>query len=129
MKSRLSEALGIEVFDIYGLTETGGVGMGMDCPAHDGLHIWEDQYIIEINNPKTGEPVRDGEYGELVVTALTREALPVVRFKTGDISRVVSRAPCSCGRTHVRVAPITGRVDDMLIVRGSASSRATSRMC
>ena len=118
MKSRLSEALGIEVFDIYGLTETGGVGMGMDCPAHDGLHIWEDHYIIEINNPKTGEPVREGEYGELVVTALTREALPVVRFKTGDISRVVSRAPCSCGRTHVRVAPITGRVDDMLIVKG-----------
>ena len=118
MKKRISEELGIEVFDIYGLTETGGVGTGMDCRAHDGIHIWEDQYIVEVNDPKTGEPVADGEYGELVVTALTREALPVLRFKTGDVTRVVSRAPCACGRTHVRVAPITGRTDDTLTVRG-----------
>ena len=118
MKDRISEELGIEVFDIYGLTETGGVGTGMDCSAHDGIHIWEDQYIVEVNDPKTGEPVADGEYGELVVTALTREALPVLRFKTGDITRVVSRAECACGRTHVRIASITGRADDTLIVKG-----------
>lgn len=118
MKQRISEELGVEVYDIYGLTEVGGVGTGMDCPAHDGLHIWEDQYIVEINDPVTGEAMPDGEPGELVMTSLTREALPVLRFKTGDVTRVVSRERCACGRTHVRVAPITGRTDDMLVVKG-----------
>jgi phenylacetate-CoA ligase len=118
MKKRIAEGLGIEVFDIYGLTESGGVGLGMDCPAHDGLHLWEDQYIVEIVNPKTGEPVTDGESGELVITSLTREALPVIRFRTGDLTRIVSRGRCACGRTHVRIAPLTGRTDDMLIVKG-----------
>ncbi len=119
MKQKISKNLNIEAFDIYGMTETGGVGtLGMDCPAHNGIHVWEDHYITEIVDHFSGHPVKDGEIGELVVTSLTRQALPVIRFRTGDLTRVVSRKPCACGRTHVRIAPITGRVDDMLIVKG-----------
>jgi len=119
MKKKISEGLNIDVFDIYGMTESGGVGtLGMDCPAHNGIHVWEDQYIIEIIDPKTGEQVDDGEEGELVFTSLTREALPMIRFRTADLTRVISRETCECGRTHLRVAPITGRRDDMLIVKG-----------
>ncbi len=119
MKKKISSGLDIDVFDIYGMTESGGVGtLGMDCPAHDGIHVWEDQYILEIIDPKTGEPVDDGEEGELVFTSLTREALPMIRFRTADLTHVISRDRCECGRTHVRLAPITGRRDDMLIVKG-----------
>ncbi len=119
MKKSLADALGIEVFDIYGMTETGGVGtLGMDCPDHSGLHVWEDHYIVEIIDPRTGRLLPDGERGELVVTALTREALPVVRFRTGDLTRILSREPCACGRTHLRMASVTGRLDDMIIVKG-----------
>jgi len=119
MKKKISSGLDIDVFDIYGMTESGGVGtLGMDCPAHDGIHIWEDQYILEIIDPKTGEPVDDGEEGELVFTSLTREALPMIRFRTADLTHVISRDRCKCGRTHIRLAPITGRRDDMLIVKG-----------
>ena len=119
MKKKISSGLNIDVFDIYGMTESGGVGtLGMDCPAHDGIHVWEDQYIIEIIDPRTGEAVDDGEEGELVFTSLTREALPMIRFRTADLTRVISRDTCECGRTHLRVAPITGRRDDMLIVKG-----------
>ncbi len=119
MKKKISEGLNIDVFDIYGMTESGGVGtLGMDCPAHDGIHVWEDQYIIEIIDPGTGEAVDDGEEGELVFTSLTREALPMIRFRTADLTHVISRDTCECGRTHLRVAPITGRRDDMLIVKG-----------
>jgi len=119
MKKKISEGLNIEVFDIYGMTESGGVGtLGMDCPAHDGLHVWEDQYIIEIIDPRTGEAVDDGEEGELVFTSLTREALPMIRFRTADLTHIISRDTCECGRTHLKIAPITGRRDDMLIVKG-----------
>jgi len=119
MKKRIADGLGIEVFDIYGMTETGGVGtLGQDCRAHQGIHVWEDHYIAEIIDPKTDEAVEDGETGELVVTALTRKALPVIRFKTADLTKVVSREECDCGRTHLRIAPITGRIDDMIIVKG-----------
>lgn len=119
MKKKVSDGLGIEVFDIYGMTETGGVGtLGMDCSAHDGIHVWEDHYIVEVLERGGTNPVPDGEIGELVVTALTREAFPVIRFRTGDLTRIISRDTCACGRTHVRLATITGRVDDMLIVKG-----------
>jgi phenylacetate-CoA ligase len=119
MKKKFIGRLCRDVFDIYGMTETGGVGtLGMDCPAHEGIHVWEDHYIVEVLDPQTHAPLADGELGELTVTSLTREALPVIRFRTGDLTRVVSREPCLCGRTHVRIAPITGRVDDMLIVKG-----------
>ncbi len=119
MKKKISSGLDIDVFDIYGMTESGGVGtLGMDCPAHDGIHVWEDQYILEVIDPKTGEPVDDGEEGELVFTSLTRQALPMIRFRTADLTHVISRDRCKCGRTHIRLAPITGRRDDMLIVKG-----------
>jgi phenylacetate-CoA ligase len=119
MKDKLTKGLGIDVYDIYGMTETGGVGtLGMDCCAHNGIHVWEDHYIVELVNPATGKAVADGEHGELVFTSLTRQALPVIRFKTGDLSRVISREKCECGRTHIKIEAITGRVDDMLIVKG-----------
>lgn len=119
LKQKISKGLGIEVFDIYGMTETGGVGtLGMDCKAHNGIHVWEDHYIVEILDPDSEEPVADGRQGELVITSLTREALPVIRFRTGDLTSVLSREKCACGRTHLRLSPITGRGDDMLIIKG-----------
>jgi phenylacetate-CoA ligase len=119
MRQKIESSLGIEAFDIYGMTETGGVGTtGMDCPAHEGIHVWEDQYIVEIVDPATGEPVPDGQPGEVVFTSLCREAIPVIRFRTGDLTSVRSRERCACGRTSLRLNRITGRVDDMLIVKG-----------
>lgn len=119
LKKKIAAGLNIDVFDIYGMTETGGVGtLGMDCSAHDGIHVWEDHYVVEVLDPETDLPVADGGFGELAITSLTREALPVIRFKTGDLTRILSREKCACGRSHLRVAPITGRTDDMLIVKG-----------
>ena len=119
LRERVERAMGIKTFDIYGMTETGGVGTtGMDCAARCGLHVWEDHYIMEIVDPNTGAPVADGGVGEVVFTSLTREALPVIRYRTRDLSRVVSRERCACGRTSVRIERIHGRCDDMLIVKG-----------
>ncbi len=119
MKKRLQREMGIEVFDIYGMTETGGVGTtGMDCHAHDGIHVWEDHYLVEVVDPDTGQPMADGQRGELVFTSLTRTAFPVIRFRSGDLSRIKSRSQCECGRTHLRIDYIEGRVDDMLIIKG-----------
>lgn len=119
MKKRIAEGLGIEVFDIYGMTETGGVGTtGMDCSSHNGIHVWEDQYIVEVIDPDTGEPLPEGEEGELVFTTLSRSALPLVRFRSGDLSSIMTKKKCECGRTHLRIDYIKGRVDDMLIVKG-----------
>ncbi len=118
-RRRIESRLGIECFDIYGMTETGGIGTtGQDCRAHCGIHVWEDQYIAEVVDPATGKPVPDGEYGEIVFTSLTREAMPILRYRTHDITRVVSRERCACGRTSLRIDRITGRTDDMLIVKG-----------
>lgn len=119
MRERIENGLGIEAFDIYGMTETGGVGTtGMDCAAHDGIHVWEDQYICEVVDPVTHAPVADGEIGEVVFTSLTRESIPIIRFNTGDLTRVLSRDKCACGRTSMRLDRIAGRRDDMLIVKG-----------
>jgi len=118
MRRRIEARMGIETFDIIGMTETAGVGMGIDCSAHAGVHVWEDHYLVEIVNPESGEPLPDGEPGEMVVTTLTREGLPLVRFRTHDISRVVSREPCRCGRTGLRVARLACRTDDMVKVKG-----------
>jgi phenylacetate-CoA ligase len=119
MKKRLTEGLGVEMFDIYGMTETGGVGtLGQDCCEHGGIHVWEDHYIVEILDRETHLPLPDGEIGELTITALTREALPVIRFRTGDLTRIVGRGRCGCGRTHLRIETLMGRVDDMLIAKG-----------
>ena len=119
MRRRIENRLHIECFDIYGMTETGGIGTtGQDCKAHDGIHVWEDQYITEIIDPATGKVLPDGEYGEVVFTSLTREAMPIIRYRTHDISRILSREKCACGRTSLRLDRITGRTDDMLIVKG-----------
>jgi len=119
MKERLENALGIEAFDIYGMTETGGVGTtGMDCPFHCGIHVWEDQYLVEVVDPNTGQRVEDGQPGEIVFTSLQRQAIPVIRFRTGDLTRILSRQPCQCGRTSLRIDRVSGRVDDMLIIKG-----------
>jgi phenylacetate-CoA ligase len=118
MRRHIEQEMGIATFDILGMTETGGVGMGIDCSARAGAHIWEDHYLVEIVDPATGRPVADGVEGEMVVTTLTREGLPLVRFRTRDITRVVSRSRCDCGRTHLRIARITGRTDDMVKVKG-----------
>lgn len=118
MKKRLYDGLGLDAYDIYGMTESGGVGLGMDCPFHCGIHIWEDHYLVEILDPASDRVMPDGESGEVTITSLTREALPVVRFRTRDLSRIVSREKCECGRTHLRLGGITGRLDDMLIIKG-----------
>ena len=119
MRKKIENRLHIECFDIYGMTETGGIGTtGQDCSAHAGIHVWDDYYITEVVNPATGEPVPDGEYGEVVFTSLSREAMPIIRYRTHDISRILSREKCACGRTHIRIDRITGRTDDMLIVKG-----------
>ena len=118
LRKRVETVMGIETFDIIGMTETAGVGMGIDCREHAGIHVWEDHYLVEFVDPDGDEPVADGEWGEMVVTTLTREALPLIRFRTRDISRVLNRQPCACGRTSMRIARIAGRSDDMLKVKG-----------
>ena len=119
MTKRISSELNIEAFNIYGMTETGGVGtLGCDCGDHSGIHVWEDQYYLEVVDPATKAPLPDGELGELLVTSLTREAIPVLRYKTGDLTRIVSRRKCACGRTHIKIDNIAGRTDDMLIIKG-----------
>jgi len=120
MRHRVEERLGIESFDIIGMTESGGVGMGIDCSAHNGIHVWDDHYLVEIVNFETGEPVDDGQWGEMVVTTLTRDALPLIRFRTHDITRTLSREPCRCGRTSLRVDRLSCRTDDMVKVKGVA---------
>ncbi|HEV8587077.1 MAG TPA: phenylacetate--CoA ligase [Methylomirabilota bacterium] len=118
LRARIERELGIRAHDIIGMTETGGPGLGIDCAARAGIHVWEDHYLVEIVDPATGAPRPDGEEGELVVSTLTREGLPLVRYRTHDLTRVVSRAPCSCGRTALRLDRLRGRTDDMVIYKG-----------
>jgi len=117
LRERIEELLGLEAFDIYGLSEVIGPGVSVECQQHDGLHIQEDHFLPEIIDPKTGERVEEGETGELVLTTLTREATPVLRFRTGDIT-FLKNDECSCGRTLARMGRVYGRVDDMIKVRG-----------
>lgn len=118
MRYELESRMGIDALDIYGLTELMGPGVGMEClEGKKGLHIWEDHFLVECVDVDTGEPLPPGERGEIVITSLTREAFPMLRFRTRDIS-VLEPAPCKCGRTHVRMRRVTGRSDDMLIIRG-----------
>ncbi|PYN31495.1 MAG: phenylacetate--CoA ligase [Candidatus Rokuibacteriota bacterium] len=118
LRARIERELAIRSFDIIGMTETGGPGMGIDCAARAGIHVWEDHYHAEIVDPATGAVVPDGTEGELVVSTLTREGLPLVRYRTHDLTRVVSRARCDCGRTALRLDRLRGRTDDMVIFRG-----------
>ena len=117
MRENIEQTLGIKAYDIYGLTEISGPGVAFECSEQKGMHINEDHFLAEIINPETGEPLPEGEKGELVFTCLDKEAFPLLRYRTRDIC-VLSRKPCSCGRTHVRMAKPMGRSDDMMIIRG-----------
>ena len=113
----IKEKLGIELYDIYGLTEIYGPGIGISCDAQNGMHYWDDYVYIEIIDPKTGKTLRDGEEGEIVITTLVKEGAPLIRFRTHDISRIIP-GECPCGRKHPRLDIIKGRSDDMFKVHG-----------
>jgi len=118
MRQEIEDRLGIKALDIYGLSEIIGPGVAIECAeGRNGLHIFEDHFIVETINPVTGETVPYGETGELVFTSLTKEAFPLIRYRTRDMSRLMEE-PCKCGRTHVRMDRVSGRSDDMLIIRG-----------
>jgi phenylacetate-CoA ligase len=117
VRKRIEESLGITAFDIYGVSELMGPGVAGECDRRSGLHIWEDHFLPEIVDPVTGAPLGQGEEGELVVTTLTREAMPLIRYRTGDITSL-TREPCPCGRPHARLARIRNRKTDFIIVRG-----------
>jgi phenylacetate-CoA ligase len=116
-RRRIESLLGIDVYNSYGLSEMNGPGVAFECQAKNGLHLWEDGYIGEIINPETLEPAEEGETGELVLTCLCREATPILRYRTRDLTSFCTE-PCPCGRTHRRLRRITGRSDDMLIING-----------
>jgi len=118
LRARIERELSIRTFDIIGMTETGGPGLGIDCAARRGIHVWEDHYYPEVIDPATGRVVADGTEGELVVSTLTREGLPLIRYRTHDLTRVVARARCDCGRTSLRLDRLRGRADDMVIYKG-----------
>ncbi|MCR4723903.1 MAG: phenylacetate--CoA ligase [Clostridia bacterium] len=117
MRQDIQKTMGIKAYDIYGLTELSGPGVAFECSAQTGMHINEDHFIAEVIDPDTLEPVPDGTYGELVFTAITKEAFPLIRYRTRDIVKL-SHEPCPCGRTHVKMSKPRGRSDDMLIIRG-----------
>src|SRR5512133_1411789 len=117
MRKEIEARLGVKAVDIYGLSEIMGPGVACECECQSGLHGWEDHFLFEVLDPETGRPVPEGEAGELVITTLTKQALPMLRYRTRDITRMTSQT-CACGRTHARILRITGRNDDMLIIRG-----------
>jgi len=117
IRERIENDLGIKAFDVYGLTELCGPGVSIECPEQNGLHIAEDHFIVETIDPDTGEVLPTGEEGELVFTTLSKTGLPMLRYRTRDISKIQAEK-CACGRTHARMARVHGRSDDMLIIRG-----------
>jgi phenylacetate-CoA ligase len=117
MRRTIEEMYGLKAFNSYGLSEMNGPGVSFECPCQNGMHIWEDHYFVEIIDPKTLEPVSDGDEGELVLTTLMREGMPVIRYRTKDLTRIIP-GPCECGRTHRRIDRIKGRTDDMMILKG-----------
>ena len=116
MRARIEDQTGIKAYDVFGTSELSGP-LFTECTYQDGIHIWADQFLVEVVDPETGEELNDGEQGELVITTLAKEALPLIRYKIGDLT-VKKSEPCRCGRTHPRIMRIMGRVDDMLVVRG-----------
>ena len=120
MRNRIEETFEARTYDIPGLTEMGGVGtVGFECPLRRGLHMWEDNYIVEVVDPKTGEVLDEGEEGEIVYTAINREAMPLIRYRSGEISEIVSKERCECGIEHMTLRRIKGRTDDMIIHSGA----------
>ena len=119
LKKRIVETWDMDVHDIYGLTEMCGPGVSTDCDQHDGLHLWEDHFLIEIIDPKTLEPIGLEEEGEVVLTTLTKEGMPLLRYRTRDIAKLYDQEVCECGRTHIKHSTIKGRSDDMIIIRGT----------
>lgn len=116
-RKRIEEMMGVKAYNSFGMSEMCGPGVGFECQEQQGLHFWEDYYIVEIVDPETLEPVPDGEVGELVLTTLCREAMPLLRYRTRDLTRVLGRS-CPCGRNHVRLDRMRGRSDDMMVLRG-----------
>ena len=117
IRKRIEEVYGIKAYNSYGLSEMNGPGVAFECLEQDGMHIWEDAYLPEIVDPETGEPLPDGEVGELVITTLCREGMPLIRYRTKDLTRFIP-GDCACGRTHRRLDRIMGRADDMIILKG-----------
>jgi len=116
-RRRLESIFGFKAFNSYGLSEMNGPGVAFECQEQNGMHLWEDAYLVEVIDPVTLEPVAPGQVGELVLTTLCREGMPIVRYRTRDLSRVLE-GPCPCGRQHVRLDRITGRSDDLIIIKG-----------
>ncbi len=117
MRKKIEEIYGYKAFNSYGLSEMNGPGVAFECPYQKGMHIWEDSFLVEIIDPNTLQPVAEGEEGELVMTTLQREGMPLIRYRTKDLTRIIPE-PCACGRTHRRIERIKGRTDDMLILKG-----------
>lgn len=117
MRLRIEDLYGFKGFNSYGLSEMNGPGMAFECPEQNGMHIWEDNYIVEIIDPVTQKPLPEGEEGELVATTLVRDGMPILRYRTKDLTRIIP-GPCPCGRTHRRIERIKGRTDDMMILKG-----------
>lgn len=116
-RKRIEEMFGVKAYNSFGMSEMCGPGVGFECKEQNGLHFWEDYYIVEIVDPETLEPVPDGEIGELVLTSIRREAMPLLRYRTRDLTRVLGRT-CPCGRNHVRIDRMKGRSDDMMVLKG-----------
>ena len=116
-RRKIEEALGVRAYNCFGMSEMSGPGVAFECPEQNGLHLWEDCYILEIIDPETLEPVPDGEIGEMVLTTLDRDAMPLLRYRTRDLTRILP-GDCPCGRTHRRIDRLKGRSDDMFIVKG-----------
>lgn len=117
VRRRIEDFYGIRVFNSYGLSELNGPGVAFECPEQTGMHVWEDAYLVEIIDPRTLEPVPDGVYGELVLTSIKREGMPIIRYRTKDLTRIIP-GDCPCGRVHRRVDRMQGRSDDMFIIKG-----------
>ncbi|MEI7639647.1 MAG: phenylacetate--CoA ligase, partial [Syntrophus sp. (in: bacteria)] len=117
MRQKIEDIYGFKAYNSYGLSEMNGPGVAFECPCQNGLHIWEDNFLVEILDPLTLQPLPDGEEGELVLTTLVREGMPIIRYRTKDLTRILPGI-CDCGRTHRRIERIKGRTDDMLILKG-----------
>lgn len=118
IRQRIEKGFGVLAINSYGLSEMNGPGVAFECPERAGMHLWEDAYILEVVDPVTLEPVPEGQTGEIVLTTLARQAMPIIRYRTRDLAHIIE-GPCACGRTHRRISRISGRSDDMFIIKGT----------